>query len=66
MRLTVDVQPLAEENSHGPYRAAALQHAAFKGRKFALPVQLEDTLEEVWARIEARYTQNYLTAAEAS
>jgi UDP-galactopyranose mutase len=64
MRLTVDVLPLAEEDSHGPYRHVAL--AAFKGRKFALPVQLDNTIEQVWTQIEERYKRNYLTPAQAS
>jgi hypothetical protein len=64
MRLTVDVLPLAEENSYGPYRDVAL--AAFKGRRFALPVQLEDTFEQVWSQIEERYKRNYLTPAQAA
>lgn len=64
MRVTVEVLPLAEENSHGPYRDVALE--AFKGRKFALPVQLEDTFEQVWSQIEERYKRNYLTPIQAS
>jgi hypothetical protein len=64
MRLTVEVLPLAAENSHGPYRDVAL--AAFKGRKFALPVQLEDTFEEVWKQIEERYKRNYLNPTQAA
>lgn len=64
MRLTIEVLPLAPENSHGPYQAAAL--AAFKGRKFALPVQLEDTFEDVWKQVEGRYKRNYLTPQQAS
>lgn len=64
MRLSVEVLPLTEENARGPYRAQALE--ALKGRKFALPVQLEDTLERVWAQIEQRYKINYLTLEEAS
>lgn len=64
MRLTVHVLPLAEEDSHGPYRDEAL--AVFKGRKFALPVQLDDTIEEVWKKSLERYTRNYLSPAQAS
>lgn len=64
LRLTVDVLPLAEENSHGRYRDVAV--AAFKPRKFALPVNWEDTFETVWRQIEERYTRNYLTPAQAS
>ncbi|CAO2649175.1 Nn.00g101240.m01.CDS01 [Neocucurbitaria sp. VM-36] len=64
MRLTVEVLPLEAENAHGPYRAQAI--AAFKGRKFALPVQLEDTFERVWSLIEQRYKTNYLDAQQAA
>ncbi|KAF2280744.1 uncharacterized protein EI97DRAFT_463199 [Westerdykella ornata] len=64
MRLTVEVLPLAEENSYGPYRDVAL--AAFKGRKFALPVQIDDTIERVWSKIEERYKKNYLTPIQAA
>ncbi|KAF2876505.1 hypothetical protein BDV95DRAFT_602484 [Massariosphaeria phaeospora] len=64
MRLTVDVLPLTVENARGPNQAAAL--AAFKPTKFALPVQLEQTLEQVWVQVEKRYTRNYLTPLEAS
>jgi hypothetical protein len=64
MRLTVEILPLEAENSHGPYQAAAL--AAFKGRKFALPVQLEDTFEKVWSQIDERYKRNYLTPPQAA
>jgi hypothetical protein len=64
MRLTVDVLPLAEENSYGPYRDVALE--TFKGRKFALPVNINDTFEQVWKQIEERYKRNYLTPAQAA
>ena len=64
MRLSVDVLPLAEENSHGPYRDVAL--TTFKGRQFALPVQLDDTIEHVWAQIDERYKRNYLTPEQAA
>lgn len=64
MRLTVEVLPLADENAHGPYREQAI--AAFKGRKFALPVQSEDNLERVWTQIEQRYKTNYLSAQQAA
>ncbi|KAF1846030.1 uncharacterized protein K460DRAFT_338882 [Cucurbitaria berberidis CBS 394.84] len=64
MRLTVEVLPLEAANAHGPYRAQAI--AAFKGRKFALPVQLEDTFERVWGQIEQRYKTNYLDAQQAA
>ncbi|KAF2794953.1 hypothetical protein K505DRAFT_374268 [Melanomma pulvis-pyrius CBS 109.77] len=64
MRLTVEILPLQAENSHGPYQAAAV--AAFKGRKFALPVQLEDTFEQVWNQLEERYKRNYLTPPQAA
>jgi hypothetical protein len=64
MRLTVEVLPLAEEDAHGPHRATAL--AALKLRKFALPVQPEDTFELVWSRIEQRYKRNYLDATQAA
>jgi hypothetical protein len=64
MRLTVEVLPLTEANAHGPYRSEAI--AAFKGRKFALPVQLEDTFERVWSQIELRYKTNYLDALQAA
>lgn len=64
MRLTVDVTPLTEENTHaGPFRDAAI--AAFKARRFALPVQLDDTFEQVWRQIEERYKRNYLTPVQA-
>jgi hypothetical protein len=64
MRLTVEVLPLAEEDAHGPHRATAL--AALKQRKFALPVQPDDTFELVWSRIEQRYKTNYLTPTQAA
>lgn len=64
MRLTVEVLPLTAENAHGPYRDEAI--AAFKARKFALPVQWEDTLERVWAQIEQRYKTNYLNTQQAA
>jgi hypothetical protein len=64
MRLTVQVLPLAEEDAHGPHRATAL--AALKERKFALPVQLDDTFELVWSRIEQRYKTNYLNPTQAA
>lgn len=64
MRLTVEVLPLTADNAHGPYQAQAV--AAFKGRKFALPVQLEDTFEQVWAQVEQRYKKNYLNAQQAA
>ncbi|KAF2034551.1 hypothetical protein EK21DRAFT_56186 [Setomelanomma holmii] len=64
MRLTVEVLPLTEENAHGPYRDEAI--AVFKGRKFALPVHSENTLEQVWTQIEQRYKTNYLDALQAA
>ncbi|KAH6612726.1 hypothetical protein C7974DRAFT_445521, partial [Boeremia exigua] len=64
MRLTVVVEALAEENAHGEYRDAAL--AAFKERKFAMPVQLEDTFAAVWGDIEQRYKTNYLSPQQAA
>ena len=64
MRLTVVVESLAEENAHGEYRELALE--AFKERKFAMPVQLEDTFETVWNEIEQRYKTNYLDAHQAA
>lgn len=64
MRLTVVVEALAEENAHGEYRDMAL--AAFKERKFAMPVQLDDTFETVWADIEQRYKTNYLNPQQAA
>jgi hypothetical protein len=64
MRLTVEVLPLTEENAHGPFSERAI--AAFKGRKFALPVRLEDTFEQVWSQIEQRYKKNYLDAQQAA
>jgi hypothetical protein len=64
MRLTVVVEALAEENAHGDYRDAAL--AAFKERKFAMPVQLDMTFEAVWADIEQRYKTNYLDPQQAA
>lgn len=64
MRLTVEVLPLVAENAHGPYRDQAL--AAFKGRKFALPVLSKDTFEKVWSQIEQRYKTNYLTQQQAA
>jgi len=63
MRLIVEVLPLAAENAHGPHQAAAL--AAFKGRKFALPVHSGLTFGEVWALIEVRYKRNYLDHTQA-
>ncbi|KAF2015974.1 hypothetical protein BU24DRAFT_492153 [Aaosphaeria arxii CBS 175.79] len=65
MRLTIDVLPLTEENSHAPREYRELAVAALKGRRFALPVQSEQTLEEVWAQIEERYKRNYLQPHEA-
>jgi hypothetical protein len=62
MRLTVEVLPLTAENAHGQYRAHAI--AAFKARKFAMPVQWEDTFEQVWDQIEQRYKTNYLNAQQ--
>jgi hypothetical protein len=64
MRLTVVVEALAEENAHGDYRDVAL--AAFKERKFAMPVQLDVTFEAVWADIEQRYKTNYLDPQQAA
>lgn len=64
MRVTVLVEALAEENAHGEYRDMAL--AAFKERKFAMPVQLDDTFETVWSDIEQRYKTNYLSPQQAS
>jgi hypothetical protein len=64
MRLTVEVLPLAAENAHGPYSSHAL--AVFKGRKFALPVGMEDTFEAVWSQIEHRYKTSYLDAQQAA
>src|SRR5690242_541938 len=64
MRLTVVVEALAEENAVGQYRDMAL--AAFKERKFAMPVQLEDTFETVWSDIEHRYKTNYLSPQQAA
>ena len=66
MRLTIEVLPLAAEDSHGPgpYREAAL--AALKGRRFALPVQVDHTFEQIWPQIESRYKRNYLKPHEAA
>ncbi|KAF2624276.1 hypothetical protein BU25DRAFT_476412 [Macroventuria anomochaeta] len=64
MRLTVVVEALAEEDAHGQYRELALE--AFKERKFAMPVRLEDTFETVWADIEQRYKTNYLNPQQAA
>jgi hypothetical protein len=64
MRLTVVVEALAEENAHGDYRDVAL--AAFKERKFAMPMQLDVTFEAVWADIEQRYKTNYLDPQQAA
>ncbi|KAF3047761.1 hypothetical protein E8E12_011624 [Didymella heteroderae] len=64
MRLTVVVEALAEENAHGDYRDIAL--AAFKERRFAMPVQLDVTFEAVWADIEQRYKTNYLDPQQAA
>lgn len=64
MRLTVEVLPLADENAHGLYRERAM--AVFKGRRFALPVNPEDTLAEVWTQLEQRYKKNYLDAQQAA
>ncbi|KAJ4309612.1 hypothetical protein N0V94_008844 [Neodidymelliopsis sp. IMI 364377] len=64
MRLTVVVESLAEENAHGLYRDEALE--AFKERKFAMPLQLDDTFETVWNEIEQRYKTNYLNARQAA
>ncbi|KAF1949352.1 hypothetical protein CC80DRAFT_598951 [Byssothecium circinans] len=65
MRLTVEVLSLVAENARGPHQAAALQ-AFTKSRKFALPVELEHTIEQVWQQIEDRYKRNYLSQLEAS
>jgi hypothetical protein len=64
VRLTVNVLPLDEENAHGPYRDHAL--AVFKGRKFALPVQWNDSFAQVWQQVEQRYKKNYLDAQQAA
>ncbi|KAF2262522.1 hypothetical protein CC78DRAFT_618434 [Lojkania enalia] len=64
MRLTVEVLPLEIEDPSRYVPAAHLE--ALKGRKFALPVQLEDTLERVWALAEERYKRNYLTPPQAA
>ncbi|KAF2474711.1 uncharacterized protein BDR25DRAFT_340457 [Lindgomyces ingoldianus] len=64
IRLTVEILPLHPSDSNGPRRAATL--AAFRGRRIALPVQLEDTFDKVWNLIEERYKRNYLTPAQAS
>lgn len=64
MRLTVVVAALAEENAHGEYRDLAL--AAFKERRFAMPVELDDTLDKVWGAIEQRYKTNYLDSQQAA
>ncbi|KAI8935636.1 hypothetical protein NX059_007164 [Plenodomus lindquistii] len=64
MRLTVQVLPLAAEHAHGPLRAQAM--ADMKGRKFALPVQLQHTFRQVWDQIETRYKKNYLSPQQAS
>ncbi|KAJ4983723.1 hypothetical protein SVAN01_10758 [Stagonosporopsis vannaccii] len=64
MRLTVVVEALAEENAHGEHRDMAL--AAFKERKFAMPVQLDDSFETVWRDIEHRYKTNYLSPQQAA
>ncbi|KAL5114761.1 hypothetical protein ACEQ8H_007323 [Pleosporales sp. CAS-2024a] len=63
-RLTVEVLPLAADNAHGAHRAHAL--AAFKGRRFALPVCSDDTFETVWAHIEHRYKTSYLSPQQAA
>lgn len=62
IRLTIEVLPLTADNVHGARRAQTL--AAFKSRKFALPVQSEDTLETVWKQIEYRYKTNYLNTEQ--
>jgi hypothetical protein len=64
MRLTVEVLPLLAENAHGPHQAAAI--AAFKGRKFALPVQSDHSFGQVWRQIEERYKRNYLDPMQAA
>jgi hypothetical protein len=64
MRLIVQVLPLLPENSRGAFRPPHL--AAFKPRKFALPVEPDHTFEQVWKSIEDRYKRNYLTPAQAS
>lgn len=64
MRLTIEVLPLAPDDAHGPYRSHAL--ASFKGRKFALPVSIDDTFETVWSQIEHRYKTSYLNAQQAA
>lgn len=64
MRLTVEVLPLADENAHGPYREQAM--AVFKGRRFAMPVSVDDSLESVWQQLEQRYKKNYLDAQQAA
>lgn len=62
MRLSVKVLALEAENAHGLYRDEAM--AAFQEKNLALPVQLDETLEQVWARIEQRYKENYLSPAQ--
>ncbi|KAJ4300977.1 hypothetical protein N0V90_003066 [Kalmusia sp. IMI 367209] len=64
MRLTVNVLALTAENAQGPYQAEAL--AAFKQRNFAIPVRPDDTFEQVWHKIEERYTKNYLEPQQAA
>lgn len=64
MRVTVQVLPVEAGNAHGRYSEQAI--AASKERKFALPVQSEDTFERVWSQIEQRYKANYLDAQQAA
>jgi hypothetical protein len=64
MRLIVEVLPLVAENAHGPHQAAAL--AAFKGRKFALPVHSGLFFRDVWGLVEERYKRNYLDPTQAA
>ncbi|KAH8726212.1 hypothetical protein GQ44DRAFT_771408 [Phaeosphaeriaceae sp. PMI808] len=64
MRLTIEVLPLVVANADEAFQTDAL--SMFKGRKFALPVQLEDTFKNVWTLIEQRYKENYFNSQEAA
>ncbi|KAF2109106.1 hypothetical protein BDV96DRAFT_251507 [Lophiotrema nucula] len=65
MRLYVEVLPL-ELEERVARSLPAVHMEALKGRSFAMPVQLDDTFEQVWSQVEERFKRNYLTPAQAA
>ena len=64
MRLTVKVLPLKQ----GPNSSLNYGPALSRGppaAQFALPIDPDTTIDEIWHRIETRYTKNYLTEQQA-